>query len=290
MPTLTKLKIAGVPEHFNLPWHMGIESQAFADAGIDLQYTDFPGGTGAMTKALRTNELDAAIVLTEGCVADILNGNPARIVKTFVESPLIWGIHVAHDSKLASIDQIKGARYAISRFGSGSHLMAIVDAAQRGWPTNDLEFVVVGGLDGARKALAEGTADIFFWERFTTSPFVANQEFRRLGVRETPWPAFVVCVREEVLKRQGDLISAMRKVINDQCQKLMLDPTAEETIADRYQLDRDQVAQWFSLTRWSTDNTAPTQGLETAIDFLKKLDLVPDREYCLSEVWGGEHA
>jgi len=32
------------------------------------------GGTGAMTKALNEDELDAAILLTEGCVKDIACG------------------------------------------------------------------------------------------------------------------------------------------------------------------------------------------------------------------------
>ena len=32
------------------------------------------GGTGAMTKALNEDELDAAILLTEGCVKDIAYG------------------------------------------------------------------------------------------------------------------------------------------------------------------------------------------------------------------------
>ena len=85
--------VAGVPEHFNLPWHLAIESGALAEQGIELEYRDVPGGTGAMMRGLRDGEFDIAIVLAEGGVADILQGNPSRIVKTYVESPLIWGIN-----------------------------------------------------------------------------------------------------------------------------------------------------------------------------------------------------
>ena len=285
MGTLKKITVGGVPEHFNFPWHTGIESNAFADAGIDLQYVDFPGGTGAMTKALRAKELDVAIVLTEGCVADILNGNPSRIVQAYVQSPLIWGIHVADGSSIDDIEQINGKRYAISRYGSGSHLMAIVDAAQRGWPTDAMQFVVVKNLAGAREALASGEADIFFWERFTTSPFVANGEFRRLGVRETPWPAFVICVRQEVLEQQGEIVSQMLNVINEQCRNLMKSSSAVEEIAQRYELDSDQVAEWFSMTQWSTTVGSPVEKLDVAISFLQKLKLVPDREHRTNDVW-----
>ena len=166
---------------------------------LDLEYVDVPGGTGAMTRGLQEKELDIAIVLAEGGIASVLKGNPCSIVKTYVESPLIWGIHVAADSDIESIEEIQGKRYAISRFGSGSHLMAIVDASERGWPTDDLKFEKIGNLDGAREALSKGDADIFFWERFTTAPFVDAGEFRRVGERRTLWPAFVVLVRDEVL-------------------------------------------------------------------------------------------
>ena len=285
MGKLEKIVVGGVPEHFNLPWHNGIESGAFSDTGIDLQYVDFPGGTGAMTKALRASELDVAIALTEGCVADILNGNPSRIVQAYVTSPLLWGIHVADGSEIEQIDQINGKRYAISRYGSGSHLMAIVDAAQRGWSTESMQFVVVKNLAGAREALASDEADVFFWERFTTSPFVANREFRRLDVRETPWPAFVVCVRQQVLEQCGKSISRMLDVVNEQCRQLMESSSAIKTIADRYDLDLDQVKQWFSMTQWSTISTEPVEKLDLAISFLKKLNLVPDRDYGLNDVW-----
>ncbi len=278
MGILEKFVVGGVPEHFNFPWHTGIESGAFSDVGVDLQYIDFPGGTGAMTKALRSGEVDAAVVLTEGCVADILNGNASRIVQTYVKSPLIWGIHVAGDSAFDDVDQINGKRYAISRYGSGSHLMAIVDAAQRGWSTDAMQFVVVKNLAGAREALANGDADIFFWERFTTSPFVANGEFRRLGIRETPWPAFVVCVRQEVLEQRDEIVSKILHVVNDQCQKLMDSGAAVDEIARRYELDSDQVAQWFSVTQWNKKFGSPPEKLDLAIRFLRRLNLVPDAE------------
>ncbi len=285
MSDLVSVRVGGVPEHFNLPWHLGTETGAFSKTGVDVIYTDYPGGTGAMTAALRSDELDVAIVLTEGCVTDILNGNRSRVVKTYVQSPLIWGIHVAASSNIESIEQIRGKRYAISRFGSGSHLMAIVDAAERGWQTEDLEFVVVNNLAGAREALAAGEADIFFWERFTTSPLVASGEFRRIADRETPWPAFVVCARQDFLGQHSDAVHAMLSVINDQCGQLMNSPTAVETIAKRYQLGVEQVQQWFERTRWSADFVKPTDSLTAAIEYLRRLELVPDQPTSADDLW-----
>lgn len=59
-----KMRVAGVPEHFNTPWHLAKEKGLFSAAGVDLEWTDYPGGTGAMTKALNENETDLALLLT----------------------------------------------------------------------------------------------------------------------------------------------------------------------------------------------------------------------------------
>ena len=86
-----------------------------------------------MCKALRSGDVDIAIVLTEGIIKDIINGNPSKITQVFVKSPLIWGIHVGAKSKFKTINDLEHATVAISRFGSGSHLMAIVNAYNNGW-------------------------------------------------------------------------------------------------------------------------------------------------------------
>jgi quinolinate synthase len=37
---------------------------------LGVEFIDYPGGTGAMTAALRDKDLEAAIVLTEGAVLE----------------------------------------------------------------------------------------------------------------------------------------------------------------------------------------------------------------------------
>lgn len=194
------IKIAGVPGHFNLPWHLCIENSEFEYVGIDLQWTDVPEGTGKMCQMLRDGETDIAVILTEGIVKDIVNGNPSKIVQVYVESPLIWGIDVAAKSNYKAISDLENTKVAISRFGSGSQLMAYVNADNQNWKTNNLQFEVVNTIDGAVEALTNGTADYFMWERFMTKPLVDKNIFRRVADCPTPWPCFVIAVREEILK------------------------------------------------------------------------------------------
>ena len=44
-----EIKIGGVTEHFNLPWNLAVEKGKFAEAGVDLNWKFFAGGTGVMT-------------------------------------------------------------------------------------------------------------------------------------------------------------------------------------------------------------------------------------------------
>ena len=160
---MKKITIGGVPEHFNLPWHLAIEGDKFKKKGIDLQWKEFPGGTGDMCTALRDGSIDIAIILTEGIIKDISNGNPSKIVKVYVESPLLWGIHVGGDSKFTSVKELENTKIAISRVGSGSQLMAKVNAHTQGFDVTNLNYEIVKNLKGGIEALTNGTADYFFY-------------------------------------------------------------------------------------------------------------------------------
>lgn len=118
------------------------------------------------------------MLLTEGIIADLHKGNPSKILGTFVSTPLTWGVHVAAGSTYADVSELRDARYAVSRMGSGSHLMACVDAHNRGWDPSAVRLEVVGDLQGARKALGRGDADVFMWEKFTTKHLVDSGEWR----------------------------------------------------------------------------------------------------------------
>ena len=132
---MKSVKIVGVPEHFNLPWHLCIENGEFELAGIDLQWTDVPEGTGKMCQMLREADTDIAVILTEGIVKDIVAGNDSSIIQVYVQSPLIWGIHVDTKSNYTHLSDLQHKTAAISRIGSGSHLMSFVNSQNQNWET-----------------------------------------------------------------------------------------------------------------------------------------------------------
>ncbi|MBA4154755.1 substrate-binding domain-containing protein [Flavobacterium sp.] len=248
------IKIAGVPEHFNLPWHLCIENGEFEEAGIDLQWTDVPEGTGKMCQMLRDGETDIAVILTEGIVKDINAGNSSKIVQVYVESPLIWGIHVDAKSNYNSLTDLENTKVAISRLGSGSHLMAFVNAQNQGWKTDDLQFEIVNTIDGAVEALSIGKADYFMWEKFMTKPLVDNGTFRRIAECPTPWPCFVIAVRNEIVEQNPQTIELILEIINTTTEEFKDIPSINRTLASRYNQKTEDIDSWLSQTRWSQKN------------------------------------
>jgi sulfonate transport system substrate-binding protein len=261
---MTDLKVGGVPEHFNYPWYLTLKNKEYTQENINLRWQDFPGGTGEMCKALRSGEVDIAIVLTEGIIKDIAEGNPSKIVQTFVKSSLIWGIHVAAKSKFKSIKDLEHAVIAISRFGSGSHLMAIVNAFNQGWNVATLKFKVIDNLQGGIDALKNGTADYFMWEHFTTKPLVDSGTFRRIGNCPTPWPCFVIAVRNEILEKHHTEIKKVLDIINEQTKDFKNIENIDKILAKRYEQKLEDIQKWLKITDWN-DGKPITKNLITRI-------------------------
>jgi sulfonate transport system substrate-binding protein len=261
---MTTLKVGGVPEHFNYPWYITLKNKEYNKQNINLRWQDFPGGTGQMCKALRKGEVDIAIVLTEGIIKDIAEGNPSKIVQTYVNSPLIWGIHVSASSAFKDVKDLENTTIAISRFGSGSHLMAIVNANNQNWDFNKLKFKVVGDLQGGIDALSNGEADYFMWEHFTTKPLVDNGTFRRIDDCLTPWPCFVVAVRNEILENNFEEVKKVLDIINSESKGFKNIDNIDKILAKRYKQQIDDIQKWLKITKWN-DGKPITKNLITRI-------------------------
>jgi ABC-type nitrate/sulfonate/bicarbonate transport system substrate-binding protein len=274
---MKNFKIGGVPEHFNYPWYLALKDQLFKKQDINLRWVDFYGGTGQMNKALREKEIDLAVILTEGIVRDIVMGNPSKIVQVFVKSPLIWGIHVAENSEYKRVSDLKGTDAAISRYGSGSHLMAFINAKNHDWNIqNDLKFKVINDLEGALNGLPNGKGDYFLWEKFTTKPYVDEGVFRRVGNCPTPWPCFVIAVRNEILENDPESIQAILEVINSITKNFKEIDDIDTKLAERYNQKIEDVREWLSITEWSA-HQLEDKKLDDVQNHLLDLELIDEK-------------
>ncbi len=265
------LRVTGVPEHFNLPWKKVIASQPFSVKGIQLSWTDESRGSGQMNKALRNDETDIAIVLTESFLKDFEEGNPSKMIGFHVKSPLIWGIHIPGKSPVENLNQIENPKFLISRMGSGSHLMAFVLAQREGWNPENLEFKIVGNLHGALEAMNPETPEMFLWEKYTTTPWVNSGEFKRIGEVPSPWPCFVMVASEKAISEFGDLVFELRDLVYQASKELQNNTETPTEIHKAYDLELEDVKSWLSQTIWETGAGVSQTELDEAM--AKMIDL-----------------
>jgi hypothetical protein len=273
---MKKIRVGGVPEHFNLPWHLAMENEHFIKEGIEVEWVDFPGGTGAMTKALREGSIDVCLLLTEGIIADIIKGNPSKIIAMYVNTPLIWGIHTYCTNPIERYGETYSKSYSISRYGSGSHLIPIVDATMNNRRIANEQFVEIKDLNGAVDSLQKGETDVFYWEKYTTKPLVDNGTFKRIGEFVTPWSCFAIAATDTIISEEADTLKRILNIIHFNCEQFMNSPIAIELVSHRYNQRIEDVEQWFYSTEWATNDVVSTKMLKNVMFMLKQAGIIEE--------------
>ena len=279
------IRMGGVPEHFNLPIHLAKEKGMFKSRGVNLEWTTFRGGTGQMTKALREDEVDVCILLTEGIITDIIRGNQSKIISEYVTTPLTWGIHTGIKNPMERYQEIFSKNYAISRFGSGSHLMAIVDANNKGHELNKDQFKVIGNLEGALESLGNLDTDVFYWEKYTTKPYVDKGLLKRVGEYNTPWPCFVVAATDKILKEQPESIIRMLRTLHDSCDTFMQDDAVIELVSKRFEQKVKDVERWYHSTAWAIHGWVSDKMMKSVIYHLDTAEIIDKSKDIPDLIW-----
>lgn len=255
---LKTIRICGVNEHFNFPWRYAIDKGYFLKKGIQLIWTESKGGTGEMTRMLNEGATDLAVLLTEGLVTDILKNNKSRLIQLHVKSPLHWGIHVHRDSAINRPEDINNKIFAISRYGSGSHLMALVHAQNMGWKDQQ-HFLVVDNLEGGLRAVQEKKADVFLWEKYTTAPYLHEHHLKYAGDVSTPWPSFALAAAHSFCTKEKECLQLVCETITETVRELRNNPETVTMIARTHQLTPEATQKWYNEMEW---NEKP--GIESA--------------------------
>jgi cyclopropane fatty-acyl-phospholipid synthase-like methyltransferase/ABC-type nitrate/sulfonate/bicarbonate transport system substrate-binding protein len=268
--SLPVVRVAGVPEHFNYSWHLGMEKGIFAKHGVQVEFVEMKLGTGAMITSCKNDEVDLIVALTEGLVSDIVKGSDLRLVGTYVQSPLCWAISTGRNSPFNTVEDLKGQTFGISRFSSGSHLMVCVLAMERGWhPQNDVHFAVKGDFQSLRNGVNDGSTAAFLWETFTTKPFHDSGEIRRIGEITTPWPCFMLAGREPVLTQKREAVRAVLAGIREATRLFHSDSeNMPAQIAAKYQLQPQDAKQWYEQVQIVGAPYVSEGALERAVGVL----------------------
>ena len=264
MKTKHSLRVGGVPEHFNLPWQLAADRDVFSNYDIDLSWTMYAGGTGAMTQAISNGSLDIAVLLTEGFIAAASDGLEASIAKVYIDTPLIWGIYSGAQSSIQAVDTFRNKRIAISRFGSGSHLMSMIHASERHEQIDDNQFEIVNSLHGGVNALVQSHADLFYWEKFMTRPHVQSGEVKSVGEFSAPWSSFLIIVGNKVMREKQEAVKRLLEIMNVECITFKQDVHSAIHLSKRFDMTLPEARQWLQHTQWNYNFEVSSASLENA--------------------------
>lgn len=267
--------IGGVPEHFNIPIKKAIDEGVYSLKNIELYWKDYKGGTGDLVKSLANDEIDIGILLTEGAIKAISDGHKFKIIQIYVNSPLTWGVYVDNSSTLCTEKDVKNPNFCISRFGSGSHLMAFLLAQREQWEIKKLHFDVIDNFIGALKFMPQHPDNLFLWEIFMTKPYVDSDTLKKISTIPTPWPSFSIVVREDFIDNNPDVLYQFLLTTANYTYKFKQNALESiEYLANYFDFSIEDMKVWLSMTDWNYVLDPPQQKIHNAIEFLKEFNLI----------------
>ena len=292
------ITVACVPEHFSQPlFELSQDSTAFSKEGLVLKLITSPGGTGQMIEFLETDKSDIAVALTEGIVLRAINDllhnteDPIQILGSYVESPLIWSIAIHPNATYKSINDLKNARIGISRFGSGSHIMAFVMGLQNNWPKHNYTFVEMRDIKGLLNGMENNEIDCFLWERVTTKPYYDQKLLKMLDIVIAPWPAFCLATKKSLsISKASKFNIGVKQAIDTFVKDFQTTGIAK--IMENKQLHyptATDIQDWFSNVKFSSNTSIHLRkSLQNCIANLKDANLLNLEQLAKYEAKNGD--
>lgn len=270
------IRAGGVNEHFNLPW-IKLSEKNSSEKKYEFHWKNFAGGTGVLTSALHENEIDWAVLLTEGLILDIIKNNKLKLVCFHVKNPLRWGIHV-RKSEFTNEINYSGKKFAVSRLGSGSHTMAKFLLNENGIMYDENKMIEAGSLEGGLQSLKKSESDVFLWEKFTTEPFLEESGLKCIGEVKTPWPPFSVAVRRDFYKNNHTVISEILSEVKILAKNILDDSNTVNEIHERWNITIENANRWLAEIIWDDVEITDEKTLFPVLRNMKKAGLISNQE------------
>jgi len=194
------------------PIEVGIQTGQFAKQGIELEVSAF-GGDAKMQQALTANSIDIGIGSGPG-MAFMAKGVPAKAVFAMAGVPRNMAVMVRYDLPIKTVDDLKGKKLGCTTVGSLTYWIGNRINQLKGWGSDGIQMVPVGGMGPARAVIKTGQIHGYIgalevgyaleeakeWKVITTAtPFVEN------------FITHVFFVRENVIKERPDAVRAFLK-------------------------------------------------------------------------------
>jgi NitT/TauT family transport system substrate-binding protein len=265
---------------FQAPLYLGERAGLFKKNQLDAQLIYMPGGS-LIVQALLSGDVGIASLAPPSAVSAWAKGAELAIVAGGIERALNV---LMVNPKIKNVDELKGKRIAISRFGSLSDVSLRDALAYHKLRTQDISIVQMGGLGERMVALTSGIVDgailnvdqVYQAEKLG---FHALIDLRKLPLT---YSTQGIVVSREFLRAQRGVVKRFLKVYMEGIKIFKTDKERSIQTLARYIKtdDREVLAKTYEFYReaWETVPTVRREGIQQALDSIPdgrnaKLDL-----------------
>jgi NitT/TauT family transport system substrate-binding protein len=133
------------------PLDIGIQTGIFAKHGLDIE-ASASAGDAKLQQLLTAGSVDIGIGSGPG-MAFSVKGVPAKAVAAMYGPPRNIAVMVGYDSDIKTVDDLKGRKLGATTVGSLTAWVGERINAKKGWGTNGITVVAIGGMPPARAAI-----------------------------------------------------------------------------------------------------------------------------------------
>ena len=191
------------------PLDVGMQMGIFAKHGIEIEASAF-GGDARMQQALTADSIDVGIGSGPG-MAFMAKGVPAKAVAAMAGVPRNMAVMADYNKPIRTVDDLRGKKLGVTTVGSLTDWIGKRINAKKGWTTNGITVVPIGGMQPARAAVKTGQLDGYIGALESGYELEEHKEWRVI-TSATPFVedfiTHVFFVREEVIAKRPDAVRA----------------------------------------------------------------------------------
>jgi ABC-type nitrate/sulfonate/bicarbonate transport system substrate-binding protein len=216
MPALAaeKLRVAkAVPFAWTFtPLDVGMQTGIFAKQGLDIE-ASAAAGDAKLQQAMTAGSIDIGIGSGPG-MAFMAKGVPAKAVAAMAGVPRNMAVMVGYNSDIKTVDDLRGKKLGCTTVGSLTHWIGDRINQVKGWSSNGITMVPIGGMPPARAAVKTGQLDGYVG---ALEAGISLEEAKEWRVITTATPfvehfiTHVFFARNELIEKRPEAIRAFLK-------------------------------------------------------------------------------
>ena len=255
---------------FQAPLYLGERAGLFKKYQLDAQLIYMPGGS-LIVQTLLSGDVGVASLAPPSAVSAWAKGAELAIVAGGIERALNV---LMVNPKIKRVEELKGKRVAISRFGSLSDVSLRDALAYHKLKSQDISIAQMGGLGERMVALTSGTVDgaILNVDQVYQAEKMGFQVLVDMGKLPLNYSTQGIVVSREFLSTQRGVVKRFLKVYIEGIKVFKTDKGLSIETLGRYikSNDREVLAKTYDFYReaWESWPTVRREGVQQALDSL----------------------